>query len=292
MTTQVAYCSPFVPAELIAACGLSPCSFSSFSYGANSEQAYEGFCGFCQTYMNALTRQSDLAGVIFATTCDQMRRTYDLFTNASQIPSFLLNVPATTTDTAVELFENELHRLRQTLSQWSGYTPGNDEIAGLLMKSGHVSQAPSPCNGRTRLAVLGSPAGSLVQSLQDAIRQAGGDIVLNATETAIACEPGGMDQNLVKTSPLKALSKAYIRGIPSIHQRPNTAFYDWLKKKADSLKIDKVILLRCLFCDLWNAEKATIQKFLNIPVLMLTPDTSPELSGSTLTRLQAFLEMR
>ncbi len=124
----IAYSSPFVPVEWIAAHGLAPVRLSP---RAGNSLGGEGRCPFMQAYVEQVAARDDIAA-IFTTTCDQMRRAAEL---AASRPVFLMNVPATWQGQAPgAMYRAELQRLGKFLESHGGTSPSLGRLAAVMLR--------------------------------------------------------------------------------------------------------------------------------------------------------------
>lgn len=82
----------------------------------------------------------------------------------------------------------------------------------------------------------------------------------------------------------------YFSKIPCILRRPNKIFYNYLKKKIDKYRIDKVILYSLKFCDSFSFEKESLKTYLKKPTLLIESDYSCDTTLQMETRIGAFYE--
>ena len=183
----IAYCSPFVPPEWIAAHGLRPQWLRrSAATGRMATAVGRGICPYAGALIDAALAGLDAAALVLATTCDQMRyaaavveirawhgrRAGDVDAHGQEpaatkdrCPVFLLNVPSMWQTAAVrDLYHSELRRLGRFLTGLGGSAPEDAELAGLMLDydraRGNVYEAAAHLSGRQfaeALAERGSP---------------------------------------------------------------------------------------------------------------------------------------
>jgi benzoyl-CoA reductase/2-hydroxyglutaryl-CoA dehydratase subunit BcrC/BadD/HgdB len=125
----------------------------------------------------------------------------------------------------------------------------------------------------------------------DWVAQAGGRVVLDATEGGERTLPDKFDAARVRRAPLAELTRAYFEHIPDAFRRPNTALYEWLGERVRERAVRGIVLRRYLWCDLWHAERERFRQWSPVPVLDLDMDREDDGARSrTLGRLEAFLE--
>ncbi len=279
------YHCPFVPAELIAACGLEPRRFNADSADFCAAQT-EGICFAVEVFLTGLKKQPTPYAVIFTTLCDQMRRAFDLYQVNGGKNAFLLNVPVTIGPNAVTLFAEELRQMALFLCRLSGHAARFDTMkteASLLQNSKPQKDS------RAKIALIGGPVyacqlAALEQSLGNR-----GAIVLNASENAVEQFRRPLNPVALKTDPYAELAAAYLQTSPSIRTRPGHLFYEWLETQLQATVVDGIILLRHPFCDHWRGVEYQLRRRSLPPVLPIEWNGSSQ--AAALSRLEAFLEM-
>jgi benzoyl-CoA reductase/2-hydroxyglutaryl-CoA dehydratase subunit BcrC/BadD/HgdB len=145
----LAYSSPFVPAEWIAAHGLRPMRLIPLRQSppprAGATWNRQGLCPFAQAFCEDVANAcgtafqaqagkpvlpDDLAGAVLTTTCDQMRRAAESLQAQVGFPVFLMNVPATwQSPTAAAIYLDELARLGRFMVRLGGHAPTDADLA-------------------------------------------------------------------------------------------------------------------------------------------------------------------
>jgi benzoyl-CoA reductase/2-hydroxyglutaryl-CoA dehydratase subunit BcrC/BadD/HgdB len=129
--TTVIYTSPFVAPEWIAAHGLMPKRLLPTT-AIRASHSSAGVCPFARACLDT-TEAEHASAVIYTTTCDQLRRAADSLAARTEIPIFLMNVPATRqTDTARELYRSELKRLGRFLVRLGGRAPSDSGLVEVM----------------------------------------------------------------------------------------------------------------------------------------------------------------
>lgn len=127
--------------------------------------------------------------------------------------------------------------------------------------------------------------------LFDLIEEAGGRIVLDATETGRRGERRPFDRRRLVEDPLHELADAYF-GIPDASRRPNSQLYEWLKAELMQTGARGIVFHHYVWCDAWRAELARLKEWVGLPVLGLDSDGHSETSlARSQNRIRAFLEM-
>jgi hypothetical protein len=178
----------------------------------------------------------------------------------------------------------------------------------------------TPDAGFISLALIGGPLPQAQMPLLDAIEQAGGRVVLNATEAGerslwpgsplepeaaersvyaaeTSVDPAGRDSPVTLPIPgscsvnaalLLQFARGCLANCVDVFQRPNTRLYDWLRERLTARKVRGIVLWHYVGCDLWRAEAQPLREAFGLPVLLLDADEA--MPRRNTGRLQAFLE--
>ena len=298
----IAYNSPFVPIEWIAAHGLRPQWLRlRASQGRPLSAVTRGVCPYAATVVDAAILGIDADALVLTTVCDQMRYAAALVETRTACPVFLLNVPSTwQTPEVCRLYLEELRRLGRFLVSLDGITPEHGHLADIMLAFDRARCQPNGPQEHAGgdagpagvpLAILGGPLLDSDHVLFDLIERAGGRVVLDATENSARTSPRRFDPTRVAADPLQELADAYFDGIPDAFRRPNHRLYEWLGRELATHNVRGIIFRRYVWCDLWHAELQRVRQSSRLPVLELDvgpDDTSApnRLQG----RIEAFLE--
>ena len=303
---SIAYSSAFVPAEWIAAHGLRPHWLRlRTTAGRPLPTVTRGICPYVGALIDAAIAGLDASALVLTTVCDQMRYAAALLETHGNCPVFLLNVPSTwQTDTVRGLYLNELRRLGRFLVGLSGKMPDSGELGRVMLAYEQARRVPSayPENVTADglagegigvpVAVLGGPLLETDWKFFDIVKEAGGRVVLDATESSERTMPRPFDVDRVESNPLAELADAYFDAIPDAFRRPNNRLYEWLGRELAVRNVRAIILRRYLWCDLWHAELHRLRQWNRLPVLEIDvgPDETSE-PNRIQGRIEAFLEM-
>lgn len=281
-----------------------------------------GVCPYLCGFINTSCSTQGIDGLILTTACDQMRHAGGILEGEAGPPFFMMNVPATWTAEARGLYKDELTRLGRFLEELGGSRASQERLAEVMVDfdcrrrsllaaretmpprafsaaiaafpgeapSEHAgSRTPTGAAAGIPVALLGGPLSRADLALFDMIAAAGGDVVLDATETGIRTLPALFRRDRLARDPLGELADAYFEHMPDVARRPNSRLYEWLEENLEQNGIRGVILLRWTWCDLWHAEVRPLRDRLAIPLLDI------DLNGEDIvlrnsTRIQAFLE--
>jgi benzoyl-CoA reductase/2-hydroxyglutaryl-CoA dehydratase subunit BcrC/BadD/HgdB len=284
--------SHHIPRQWIAAHGMVPCLIQP-SNGCihDSLTRVEGLCTYARAWISNALADKDAAGLILASTCDQMRRSFEILCEHSRVPCFLFNIPATwQTVQARRLYREELRRLSHFLFRLGGRAPSSRDLAEQMHQnecddsSAFLRREP----GKTHFALAGPHAIAEDALWLDAIAQAGGTVILDCSAPAHPL----FDRRAIEQDPFAELADACFDAIQDIFQRPNNQFYQKLDRALGETPVRGLIVRRYLWCDLWHAEIYRLKQWVKIPVLDLEIGEQPHADLHRLvTRIQSFMEM-
>lgn len=319
---KIVYSCPFVPAEWIKAHGLLPSRISADLH--NSRPAPEpGMCPYAHAFAASAASDKNAVGLVLTTTCDQMRRVYDIIIENTTQPVFLMHIPHTWQSIeAQRLYLSELHRLGRFLVELGGSSPTPDvlrqtmveydnaraEIRGMqgslsprkwaeflayFNRSGKLEYPgykDENLPSGVLLALLGGPVPADSFEIYDFIEAAGGYIALDATETGERTMPAPFNRRLLNEDPISALADSYFGTIPDVFRRPNSGLFSWLKVKLVERGIRGIVLRRYLWCDKWNAEAYRLKEWSGMPLIHIDVNGEGTDTVRNSSRLQSFLE--
>lgn len=294
---KIVYTCPYVPFEWIDAFGFEPRAIVGCA-GLEHEAVsrIEGLCAYVKACANSVLSGGDIAGAVFTTVCDQMRRVYDVVVEESKgkFETFLFNVPSTwKSDESKKLYVDELDRFGDWLCRMGGELPSNELLGDVMIRYEEMRKTRSVCqsNGGVRLAIVGGPLSASDCDIFGIIERVGGNIVLDATEGAGLGDWGSFDRGRVADDAAGELARVYFDDYPAVWKRPNEQFFEWLARMCVERDVRGVIFHRVVWCDLWHAELGRTRELTGIPVLDL--DVSDDTHGTlerTINRIEAFLE--
>ncbi len=323
----IIYTCPYIPAEWIAAHSLRPSRVIPVAADARGPLGRaEGVCPYVQGFINEAITNKQASGVVITTVCDQMRRAFDILIRRCDVPAFLMNVPNTWQSLSVQkLYIDELKRLGRFLIGLGGESPSTETLAKIMLEydtartsilaAGRYlparqyaetiaafgrdgpsetpsnTKSPEPLIEGVPLAIVGGPLMRRDFDTFDIAEQAGGRIVLDATETGERGMPLPFDRRGLRDEPLMELASAYFGGIQDASRRPNSELYKWLKRKLTDRGVRGIIFHRYVWCDMWHAELQRLKDWTDLPVLDIdTAGNNETPKHRTENRIHAFLE--
>ncbi len=131
----IAYCSPFVPAEWIAAHGLRPHWLRlGTASGRPLIAVTRGICPYAGALIDKALSGIEADALVLTTICDQMRYAAAVLESRGSCPIFLLNIPSTwQTPQVRKLYLDELKRLGRFLVQLGGMSPQHADLAEAML---------------------------------------------------------------------------------------------------------------------------------------------------------------
>lgn len=319
---RVVYSCPYVPAEWIAAYGLSPSRILPNTSSVDGLVEWrEGTCLYMRAFLNTACGQADVSGIVQTTVCDQMRRGAELAMRGCTIPVFLMHIPTTWQTVAAQgLYVSEVKRLGRFLEKLGGTIPSGERLCEimaeydarrslLLATRGKVGarrfseaiasfhalgdvpgeKGTVKSRGGAPVAFLGGPMTRSALPLFDLIEESGGRVVLDGSETGERTMPRAFDRRRIGDDPLLELADAYFGSIPDAFRRPNGELYSWIKHEIDQRGVRGIVLVRHLWCDTWHGEVQRLRDWLDIPLLDVDLSGEDPVASSR-TRIQAFME--
>lgn len=291
---RIIYSCPFVPAEWIAAHGLTPARIRPKYSATSSIGLAAGVCSYARAFAETAIEDNDARAAVVTTLCDQMRRISEVIEESTDLPLFLMQVPATwESANAQRAYVSELERLGRFLVRLGGETPSTERLSETMKAYDSerltLRNSAEPASGGVPIALIGGPMMDQHMSIFDIIRSLGGSFALDGTETGERGLPAKFDRRRVGDEPLQVLADAYFGSIPDASRRPNSMLYRWLAGEIKSRGIRGVILIRHIWCDSWHAESSRIKEWLDLPFLDLDLGESGGDIHRLTTRIQAFM---
>jgi benzoyl-CoA reductase/2-hydroxyglutaryl-CoA dehydratase subunit BcrC/BadD/HgdB len=294
----IAYCSPFVPPEWIAAHGMRPvrprlCSSNHLRQVGTGRAT----CPYAGALIDEVLAGIDASALVVTSTCDQMRLAAAVLTSRGDLPVFLMNVPSTwKTPGPGQLYREELQRLGRFLVSMGGSSPTKEQLVAAMMdydQSREIERGAAPRGPETGvpIAVLGGPLLDKDLAILDMIERAGGRIVLDATEGGERTLPARFHRQRIRKCPFTELVRAYFATIPDAFRRPNDGLYEWLERELEARNARGILFHRYVWCDMWHAELQRLKEWSRVPVLEIDECDDDASLGRTVGRIEAFLEM-
>lgn len=273
---KVFYESRFVPAELISACGFEPVRITP----ADDEKSILERQGLCPYAHSVINRSFAGDGLFIAvTSCDQMRRGFELIQNRLKDKCFLLNSPSGTGQAAFEIYLRSLKRMVDFLKGHGGIEP-NIKLAQAKFTKGETNHA-----GKVVIGLIGGPFFQYEQ-LYQIVKAKSDAAVVDLTESGLMGQVTFPDD---QAEPFQRLARGYFN-LPSAGRRPDKILHDWLGEQIEKHKISGLIMVRYVWCDLWAGQLFNIKERTGLNILKLDMQNPGRLDGRDICRIEAFAE--
>jgi len=268
-----------------------------------------------------------LAGVVVASTCDQMRRMAQVpgetagargssrfasgaaggaAANAPVAPApllagcchaldhdlpsvFVMHVPATWQDPAAHrYFQAELRRMGRWMERLGCGRAQQPQPK--FVGDGRAKQPQTPSPGTALpIAVLGPHLLRCQERIFSIVSANGGVVVLDGTGNGERGWPAPVDRRGAANL-VESLADRYFGAIPDAFRRPNTLLYAWLKREAEKREVRGLIFLWQTWCDIWHAEAWRMREWWPGPMLSLELQGGDGIDAATCGRIEAFME--
>jgi benzoyl-CoA reductase/2-hydroxyglutaryl-CoA dehydratase subunit BcrC/BadD/HgdB len=163
-----------------------------------------------------------------------------------------------------------------------------EESHSRIIETLRSAQGDMPMNDKIRLLIVGSPIGYGDNFIQKALEKyPNATIVYDATCTGNRF----IEIDIPLSGDIIAnIASAYFNRPPCVWRRPNSGFYQYIKKVVDKYRVQGVIYKTLKFCDLWKYEAKRFKDWVNLPVIQIENTYSPAQNAQISKRIAAFLE--
>ncbi len=289
---MIAYLCKYTPIELLEAFGtpvkrMEP-DVTNFSRA--DTLLHPNLCSFVKAVLEDFETGS-YEGMLFTTCCDSVRRLYD--TLKRRYPEkffFCLDLPRKRGDAAVALYREQLERLIEAYTAFSGKAFDEGRLAALCADKRAMRERKETAEGKAatpsadlQVCLAGARPGSAVRQL---IEEHGARIALDLTCTGIAraYAVDGTDRKSILTSYTAAL----LGQLPCMRMAETDDRAATLLSRAEGL--DGILYHTVKFCDIYSYEYTHLKETVDLPIVKLETDATSQCAGQILTRVEAFLE--
>ncbi|MDH4210219.1 MAG: 2-hydroxyacyl-CoA dehydratase family protein [candidate division WOR-3 bacterium] len=320
----IGYACSYIPVEILSATGLQP--YRLLHGDIDLSKQGERFvrvdaCPMVKSNLAYAIQNADkFAALIGTTGCDMSRRMFDVLSEQTNIPVYMVNNPRTDNpamyndeiDWLVKQLEHFSHMkftdemIREEISKWEGMraelriidekraahpslvstTDFHSVMAGYHKGSfdENVTFCQNPSD-RPRLYLLGSAityeANHILQLIEENLRIVGDFNCGLSRPLHIKIEGQSID----------GIKKAYYNQPPCLYKRPHQKYYDFVAMEIARLRCIGIIAWTLDYCDVHEFELQKIEKVFNLPVLRIRSDFSYQGNSQLRTRIEAFAEM-
>jgi len=320
----IGYACSYVPVEILSATGLRPYRLlhGEINLSKKGEKAVRiDACPMVKSNIAYILENKErFAALVGSTGCDMSRRMFDVLSEYTKIPTYVVNNPRT--DKAV-IYSDEIDWLVRQLEHFSGKKFTEDIIRKEVCKwermraelrtidekraarpsliattdlhkvmisfhqgcfENEVTFCQSPSE-KPRVYILGSAityeAGHILQMIESNLRIVGDFNCGLSRPLHIKIE----EQNI------NGIKKSYYSQPPCLHKRPHQKYYEFIKAEIARLNCTGIIAWTLDYCDVHEFELKRIEKVFNLPVLRIRSDFSYQSNSQLRTRIEAFTEM-
>ncbi|UCF69884.1 MAG: 2-hydroxyacyl-CoA dehydratase [candidate division WOR-3 bacterium] len=320
----IGYACSYIPVEILSATGLNP--YRLLHGDIDLSKKGERFvrvdaCPMVKSNLAyVIENQEKFAALIGSTGCDMSRRMFDILSEHTKIPVYVVNVPRTDNpaiyndeiDWFVKQLEHFTHRkffdetVKNEISKWEAMRtklrctdkkradhPSLISTADFhkLMTSYHkgaltdeIIQNQDPTD-KPRVYLLGSAityeANHILQLIEEKLRIVGDFNCGLSRPLGISIQEQSID----------GIKKAYYDQPPCVYKRPHQRYYDFIRGETIRLGCVGIIAWTLDYCDVHEFELQKIENVFNLPVLRIRSDFSFQGLSQLKTRIEAFAEM-
>lgn len=322
-TGLIGYTCPYIPVEILSATKYRPYCLLHGNYDLmhkGTEYARIDACPMVRANIAyVIENEAKFTTLIGTTGCDMSRRMFDIISEHTNIPVFLLHMPRTDNQ---RMYSDEIDWLVKQLECLSGekiieklpqeielWEAARHSISSLDMKriskpstlltsdfhtaaqyyyKGEVnipttlSEKPST---KPRVYLVGSEisyeSGDFLELLEADLSIAGDFICGLSTFLNIS---------ILKKN-LSGIKKAYYNQPPCIYRRPNMIFYDHIAGQINERRCNGIIGFTLDYCDSYEFELKKMEERFRLPLLRIRADYSFQKINQLKTRITAFGEM-
>jgi len=319
----IGYTCPRVPVEILSATGHRPYCLLHGDYGLMQQGTRYVRIDACPlvraNIAYVLEHLDQFAALVGTTGCDMSRRMFDVISEHTDLPIFMMHVPRTDNP---GIYYEEIDRLAGALTRfcerdirralvreidtWEslrtmlraidgrrGLTPSHISTSRFhaLVRSyytGEINQihddAPDQISHQPRVFLIGSElsyeSSDFLRLLESDLRIVGDFVCGLSTGINVSVQEHGID----------GIKQAYYH-VPCIYQRPNDQFYEYVMNAIRRYACDGIVVYTLDYCDAYEFELHHMESVFDIPVLSLRTDYAQQKTSQLHTRIGAFTEL-
>ncbi len=320
----IGYACSYTPVELLSSTGLRPYRLlhGNIDLSTKGERLVRvDACPMVKSNLAyVLANQEYFAALVGSTGCDMSRRMFDIFSELTDIPTFVFHNPRTENP---KIYYDEIEWLAKHLEILSGKSFNKSIIADEIHKWGHMREelraidrkrAANPSSVSTsdfhraainyykgafnaNLSFCSSPSDKpRVYLLGSAITYEANEIlqILEKQLRIVGDFNCGLSRMLninVRESTLDGITAAYHDQPPCAFKRPHNKFYEYVRGRITELNCVGIVAWTLDYCDVYEFEIKRIEEQFGLPVLRIRSDFSYGNTTQLRTRIDAFSEM-
>ncbi|MEE3420968.1 MAG: acyl-CoA dehydratase activase [Lachnospiraceae bacterium] len=225
--------------------------------------------------------------MILTNCCDSVRRVSDSLPASDFSFREMLDLPHSTADYAVEMYANELMKLKKKLAAYDKKEFDRSAFLEAWQKNAGAFRAfmddDRPC-----IAVLGArTSDELFQKIRTTVGDDRTDVV-NFTCGGLRSlsMPPENASKMDEQDLMRAYARALLTQIPCMRMEDVSGRVRLLRKRG----LKAIVYHSVRFCDFYSTEYAEIRRHSDLPVLKIESDYTSQSEGQLATRLEAFAE--
>ena len=320
----IGYACSYIPVELLSATGLRPYRLlhGEINLSKRGEKIVRvDACPMIKSNLAyVIENQKRFAALVGSTGCDMSRRMFDVLSENTKIPTYVVNNPRTDKpalysdeiDWLVKQLEHLSRKkftdeiIRNEIDKWERMraelrTIDNKRAAypSLIATTDFHKVMVGFCQGsfENEITFCQSPSEKpRVYILGSAITYEANHI-LHMVETKLRIVGDfncGLSRPLhikIEEKSINGIKKAYYNQPPCLYKRPHHKYYEFLQSEITRLSCIGIIAWTLDYCDVHEFELQRIEKIFNLPVLRIRSDFSYQSNSQLRTRIEAFAEM-
>lgn len=319
----IGYTCPYIPVEIITATGLRPYCLLHGNYDLMQQGSLYARIDACPlvraNIAYVLNNQKKFAALIGTTGCDMSHRMFDILSEHTDIPLFILHMPRTDNR---EIFYDEIDwlidqledltglkindRLSNEIAMWEKirdqyrnfdkkrsaepsvistsnfHTVAKFYYQGQIKNKLSINETPS---SQPRVFLIGSEisyeSNDFLDLLESQFRIVGDFTCGISLFLNVSCTE----------HTLTGIKQTYYEQAPCPYRRPNTAFYQYIAHQVKNRKCHGIIGFTLDYCDAYEFEMKHLEKILDLPILRIRNDYSLQKISQLKTRIAAFGEL-
>jgi benzoyl-CoA reductase/2-hydroxyglutaryl-CoA dehydratase subunit BcrC/BadD/HgdB len=320
----IGYACSYVPVEILSATGLRPYRLlhGDITLSKKGERFVRvDACPMVKSNLSyVLQNKERFSALVGSTGCDMSRRMFDILSERTNIPIYVMNNPRTDNPT---IYSDEIDWLVKQLEHFSN-RQFTDEIITDEIGKWEVMRAELRSIDRKRAAhpslitttdfhsvVAGYHKGSFDHNVtfcqspseEPRLYFLGSAITYEAKHILQLIEKNlrivgdfncGLSRPLhiwIEEQTIDGIKKAYYNQPPCLYKRPHQKYYDFVAKEITRLRCTGIIAWTLDYCDIHEFELQNIEKVFNLPILRIRSDFSYQGDSQLRTRIEAFAEM-
>ncbi len=275
----------YAPEELFAGFGekverLDP---NPVSFSCADSCAHPNLCGFAKAVIEEVNRKK-IRCLILTDCCDAMRKTFDTLQNMGLDFLYFLPLPHKRGEAEIRMFARELQKLEKAFRAFSGksFSTARAEAAS------RAAMRPAEAEEDEYISLTGAHGGSM---LREQIRRACPELAVrddtcsgNRTFSPAETEAAAGES---EEAFFYRYAGLLLSGLSPCMRMLNVRERE---KMTENPGLKGIVYHTIKFCDYYSFEYTGLRNRVQVPLLKIETDTTPQSSGQLKTRIEAFAE--